>query len=627
MKIKNRLVMPPMVRNYADVKGLVTKRYIDHISSIAKGGVGMMVLEASFIEQAGRGFKNQLGVHSDTIIPGLSLLVEAAHKHKAVIGPQLYHAGRQTLKAITGVQPVAPSAIPDPLEQEMPHALTVGEIKDIVKKFADAARRAKTAGCDFVELHGAHGYLINQFLSPFSNTRTDEYGGTQEKRNRFMLEVYAAVRAAVGDDFPVTIRLSADEMVEGGLGVKDMVKVAKVIAKAGVDAISVTAGVYGSYTKGYMIAPMFMSDGLLLKYAKAVKRAVKVPVIAVGKLRTPQICEKLIKEKIADFAAIGRPLLADPEWPNKAKKGQAALINKCVACNQGCIQRLFSGEDVLCTVNPTCGREGEFAKLLGAKKKVLIVGGGPAGLSAAKVAAERGHKVTLYEASRKLGGQLWAASALPHRESWNDLTRSLVADVKRLKVKILIGKKFVPNMIKKGEYDAAIIAMGSTALTPILPGVIHDNVILARDYNEGKAKAKGRVIVLGGGCQGAQTAEALALQKHKVTVVEMTDAVAIDAPLEDRAMLLERLSKLGVNIVTNTKVKSIGATSVVVEGKTGESAIPGDTVVICMGAFSNDGINREVKQLVGNVAVVGDALHPRRITDAVAEGALAALAL
>jgi 2,4-dienoyl-CoA reductase-like NADH-dependent reductase (Old Yellow Enzyme family)/thioredoxin reductase len=625
MKIKNRLVMPPMVRNYADPKGMVTKRYVDHIASVAKGGTGMLILEASFIEQAGRGFKNELGVHSDKVIPGLKKLVKAAHKYGAVIGPQLYHAGRQTVKATTGLQPVAPSAIPDPLEQEMPRALTVPEIKSLVKKFAEAARRSKASGCDFVEIHGAHGYLITQFLSPFSNTRTDEYGGTQENRNRFMLEVYRAVRAAVGPKFPVIIRLSADEMVEGGLGIAETTKIAKTIEAAGVDAIHVTAGVYGSYAKGYMIAPMAMPDGLLLKYAKAIKRCVKVPVIAVGKLRSPQMCEKVIADGVADFVAIGRTLLADPEWPNKVKAGKLDLINKCVACNQGCIDRLFKGMDVLCTVNPVTAREGLFAKKSGAKKKVLVVGGGAAGLSAAKTAAERGHKVTLYEYDKKLGGQLFAAGSLPHRADWLGFSKTLIADVKRLKVKIITNKNFLPKLIKKGEYDAAILAMGSSALTPIIPGMNHDNAILARDYNEGRATARGTVVVAGGGCQGAQTAERLALSHHDVTIIEMTPSIATDAPLEDRALLLGRLDGLGVKIMANTKIKSIGPSSVVVENMNGEQSLPAETVVICLGAVSNDGINREMRSLVKKVFVVGDAVRPRRITEAVAEGALAAL--
>lgn len=624
MRLKNRIVMPPMVRNYADGRGFVTPKYVDHIASIAKGGVGMMILEASFISPEGKGFKNQLAIHTDKAIPGLRKLVAAAHAHGAKIGVQIYHAGRQTVKENSGHEPVAPSAIPDPLEQAMPRELTVAEIGALVKAYASAARRTKLAGCDFVEIHGAHGYLINQFLSPFSNRRSDEYGGTQEKRNRFMLEVISAVRDAVGLAFPVTIRVSADEMVEGGLGLKEMVGICRVIAKSGVDAIHVSAGVYGSYVKGYMIAPMAMPDGLLVKYAKAVKNAVDIPVIAVGKIRTPQACEEVLRAGFADFVAVGRSLLADPEWPNKARRGRVDLINKCVACNQGCISRLFAQQDVQCTVNPAVSREALFAGRSGTRKKVLVIGGGPAGLMAAKTAAGRGHLVTLYEKGKALGGQVPAAARLPHRADWSAFLATLIADVKRAGVKVIAGKEFVPSLVKKGEFDTAIVAIGSSPAFPPIPGIGRPNVLLARDYNEGRVKAKGRVAVVGGGCQGAQTAEALA-KKHDVTLVEMTSRIAVDAPLDDGALLLGRLQALGVKIMTEAKLKSIGPDGVIVETRKGEVAVPADTVLVCLGAHPNADIASRLKASVKKVQTVGDAMHPRRITEAVAEGALAAL--
>lgn len=625
MVLKNRLVMPPMVRNYADAKGFVTQRYVDHITSIAKGGVGMMILEASYICPEGRGFVNELGIHTDGVIPGLKKLASTAHKYDAKIGIQLYHAGRQTSSKVSGQQPVAPSPIPDPTVNEVPHELTTDEIKQLVQAYAKAATRAKKAGFDFVEIHGAHGYLITQFLSPFSNRREDEYGGTPEKRMRFMQEVFAAVRKAVGSDFPITVRLSGDEMVEGGLTLKDTTQIAKELERLGAAALHISVGNYASYARGYLIPPMAIEDGPLLHLAVGVKKAVKIPVIAVGKLRDPKLVERILKEGMADFAAIGRTLLADPEWPNKVREGRLNEINKCIACNQGCISRLFEQKDVWCTVNPITSREGLFAKKLGKKKKVLIIGGGPAGLSAAKTAAERGHHVTLYEKHGELGGQVIAAASLPYRGDWGDFLKTLIADVKRLSVEIRLNTEFRPDMVKPYEYDTAIIAMGSSPTRPNIPGIGRTNVVIARDLVEGWAKAEGKVVVAGGGCMGAQVAEALAKNGHPVTIVEATGSVATEAPSDDRALLLSRLKELRVKVFTETKVMNIGPKSVSLEGTYGPQTVPADTVVVCLGAFPNDGITGELKKLVRNVSVIGDAKQPRRVTEAVAEGALAAL--
>lgn len=627
LKLKNRLAMPPMVRNYADPKGMVTKRYVDHISSLAKGGTGMLILEASFISPEGRGFRHELGLHTDACIAGLRKLAKAAHEHKAAIGIQVYHAGRQTNPAITGKQPVAPSPLKDPLEPEAPRELQIHEIKKLVKAYAKAAWRAKKAGLDFVELHGAHGYLITQFLSPFTNQRTDDYGGTPEKRFRFLKEVCEAVRAAVGPDYPVTVRLSGDEWVKGGLTIKDTVQIAKKLEKLGVDALHISSGNYASYVQGKMIPPMAVEDGVLVPLAKEVKKNVKIPVIAVAKIRQPAMAEKIIKSKSADMVAIGRSLLADPEWPNKAKAGQAKLINHCVACNQGCISRLFAQEDVWCTVNPACGREALFAKPVGIKKRVAIIGGGPGGMSAARVAALRGHKVTLFESHKELGGQLSAAAMAPHRQDWDMLRSFLIAEMKRLKVDVELNHQFTIEDIKDGKFDSVIVAMGSTAMRPRIPGAERANVIIARDLYEGKAQAKGEVVVVGGGCMGAQTAEYLSAKKHPVTIVEMSDAIAAEAPLDDGYLLKERLNAMGVKVLTKTMVKNILDDKVLVKGESGNQDLPAETVVMCIGAVPNDGLAQKIRYFIKQVKVVGDAVKPRRVTDAVLEGALAALEL
>ena len=304
LKIKNRVVMPPMVRNYADESGLVTPKYLAHIKRVAGGGVGAIILEASFIRQDGKGFSHQLGLHTDDVIPGLKQLVQAAHAEGAVIGSQLYHAGRQTSSKTTGMQPIAPSPIPDSTINEMPRSLNADEIRDIINAYAEAARRSKEAGSDFVEIDGAHGDLITQFLSPFSNTRNDGYGGSEEGRLRFAAEVIQAVRGAVGSGFPVIIRITADEMVPNGLTLEDSAKISKRFEEQGVDAIHVSSGNYASFNRGYMIAPMSMPDGLQVPFAEWIKGCcVKVPVIAVGKIRSPAMADDIIRAGKADFVA------------------------------------------------------------------------------------------------------------------------------------------------------------------------------------------------------------------------------------------------------------------------------------------------------------------------------------
>lgn len=627
LRTKNRLVMPPMVRNYADKDGLVTDRYVEHIKRIAEGGVGMMILEASYISPEGKGFVNELGIHSDAVIPGLKRLVAMAHAHGAVIGPQLYHAGRQTSQLTTGVQPVAPSAIKEPLSGVMPRELTVPEIERLVQQYAEAALRAKNAGMDFVEVHGAHGYLITQFLSPFSNQRTDDYGGSEEKRLKFALDVISAVRKLVGKDYPIIVRLSADEMVPGGLTVEKTAVIGKRLEEAGVDALHISVGNYGSYIQGQMIPPMSVPDGPLVHFAETVKRAVKIPVIAVGKIRDPKMAEKIISDNKADFVAIGRTLLADPEWPMKVQAGRTNEINPCVACNMGCISRLFSQQDVWCTVNPANGREEIFRKPIGRKQTVVIVGGGPAGLSAARTAASRGHRVLLYEKSNRLGGQLFAAGAAPHREGWKELREVLTRDIKRLGVEVRLQRGYTPAMAKEDPPNAIIVAVGSSPQRINIPGVGNTNVVIARDLLEGKRKVYGKVVIVGGGCAGAQTAEFLAVKGHEVTIVEQAEAIATDAPMDERALLLLRLEKLGVKIEAKTKVMNIEPKSVQVENASGTASLPAGTVVLCLGSSPNDGLTEELKKVIENTVVVGDAVSPRRMTDAILEGALAALAI
>jgi 2,4-dienoyl-CoA reductase-like NADH-dependent reductase (Old Yellow Enzyme family)/thioredoxin reductase len=623
---KNRLVMPPIVRNWANADGTANDRYVAHVERVARGGVGMIITEAAYVSPEGKGFAQQLGVHDDACIPGMRRMAEAAHRYGALIGPQLYHAGRQSSSRNTGQQLVAPSAIADPLMNELPRALTIGEVEALVQAFGAAARRAADAGCDFVEIHAAHGYLITQFLSPFTNKREDRYGGDADGRLRFLLEVLAAVRAAA-PGLAVLVRLSGDEMVPGGLTIADTQAIAQRLEAAGADALHISACNYASYVRGMMIQPMSVPDGVLLPLAAAVREVVRIPVIAVGKIRTPALAESALAAGQADYIAIGRPLLADPDWPVKAAAGDADAIRPCIACNQGCIDRLFNQHDVGCTVNAACGHELEYELPPGPSRHIAVIGAGPAGMQAAITAAERGHRVSLYEAEPRAGGQLIAAAAAPLREGWRELDHHLQARLAALGVTVHCGVQADGATLRAAGADAVVLASGATAQRGHLPGA-HRHVVIARDLLEGRVAAQGAVVVAGGGCSGAQTAEYLAARGHAVTLVEKAADIAGDAPLADRVLMIGRLQRRGVRILTHTRLVALEAEAVLAESPAGETLrIEAGTVVICLGAVPCDGLRGELLASGVPFEVVGDAAAPRKVTEAIAEGAMAVLLL
>lgn len=630
LPVKNRLFMAPMARNYADEQGRMTPRYLAHLERIARGGVGSLILEASFVSPEGRGFRNQLGLHGDHVIAGLREAVHTVHAHAALIGIQLFHAGRQTTHQTSHEQPVAPSEIPCPLLGELPHALDAAEIHALVHAFGEAARRASSAGFDFVEIHAAHGYLINQFLSPFSNRREDAYGGSVENRRRLLGEIIEKIRETAGAEFPITVRISADEMVPGGMGPEDAVDLARWLEQQSITAVHVSTGNYGSYTHGQMIPPMAIADAPLVKYAALIKQAVNIPVIAVAKLRTPALAEAVLQNGQADFVALGRELLADPDWPVKAQLGRARTIHKCIACNQGCISRLFEQRDVWCTVNPECGREREFAGLrrIGRGRKVIVAGAGAAGMSAARYAARAGFKVILCEATSQFGGQLHAASVAPHRRDWTYLMEQLRRELDALpEVEIRLNTHVNSKLVAAEKPYAVIVATGATAVRPTIPGIKNVNVIIARDLLEGLSKAYGSVLIAGGGCAGAQTAEYLSMQGHAVTIAEIAGDIAADAPLDDRTLLLGRLKALGVQIMPHTRLLSIEADAVNLQSGTEIFGLTADTIVLCLGARPNNRLEHELRERVPHVFTVGDAVRPRKVTEAVLDGALCGLGL
>jgi len=461
MTLKNRVVMAPMVTNYATADGAVTQRLIDYLVARAWGGVGLIEVEASYVRADGRGFPNEVGVDRDELVPGLTELTRLVHEGKAKVAIQLFHAGRQTSAALTGTQPVAPSPLADPSTGELPRELPRAEIVELEEAFVQAARRAQAAGFDAVEVHGAHGYLINQFLSPFSNRRTDEYGGNTRGRARFATNIVRKMRQAVGDDYPILFRISADEYVPGGLTLAEAKVIAGYIEEAGADLISVSAGNYAS--PGLIIIPtMDLDAGLFVPLAAGVKEAVSVPVMAVGRLHDPVLAEQVLAEGSADLVALGRALLADPGWVEKAQRGEMDHIRPCISCNQACAGYLLAGQPISCLANPGCGREREFTITpVRQPKQVVVVGGGPGGLEAARVLAERGHRVTLFEEDLSLGGEFTVAALTPRKEEISDLLRWMIAQVRSAGVDVRLGERASADDVLRLKPQAVVVASGS----------------------------------------------------------------------------------------------------------------------------------------------------------------------
>lgn len=622
MKLKNRFVMAPMVTNYCTKDGAVTEKFKAYHQTRARGGVGLIIIEAIYVSQAAKGFSNEVGIHKDELIPGLRELTEAVHKDGAKIAAQLYHAGRQTHQAVSGTCLVAPSPIPCPVGQEVPKELKLEEIEGIIEDFGQAARRAMEAGFDAVEIHGAHGYLLNQFLSPYSNKRTDEYGGSFENRAKFPLRVVNKVRAVVGKDFPVTYRMSSEEFVAGGLTVEDTKEFAKKLVEAGIDAIHISGGVYES--AAMIIQPAAVPQGCYVANADAIKKAIggKVPIIVVGRIKDPVAAEEILRTGKADLVAMGRALLADPELPNKVAQGRYDDIRKCIACNQGCIDRLFQDIDIACLVNAMTGHELEYDfKKPAKKKKLLVIGAGPGGLEAARVAAIRGHEVVLTEKNNELGGQMLIASVPPYKEEINDFTKFLTEAVEKLGVKIFKGKATDEASIKEIKPDAIILATGAETIIPNIPGVKLGLVVTGHDVLKKKATVGKKAVVIGGGAVGCEVAEYLALQGKEVTIIEMLDGLALDDGLLVRALLLNRIAAENIQVLTKSKVLEIFADGLAYEkdGKV-QKLIGVDTIVLAVGAKSKDSLADMLSKTGVPFVKIGDCVKPRKIIDAIQEG-------
>lgn len=621
MMLKNRVVMPPMGTGYGGTDGAVTDRLVAYLARRAQGGTGLIITEICAVDPRGRGLPTQIGIWKDDFIAGLSRIPRELHRYGAKVALQLHHAGRETFESVIGMKPEAPSAIPSAILGQPCEAMSLERITQMIECFAQAARRAREAGFDAVELHGAHGYLLNQFLSPFSNQRDDAYGGNEENRKRFILETIRAVRKSVGRNYPMWIRISADEMIRGGYDLSFMQRFAPQMVEAGVDAIHCSVGVYS--TPGNLsVASMDTEPGFNLFRARAIKDVVKVPVIGVGRIRDPRLADEAIARLDADLISFGRQHLTDPDFVNKAREGALEDIRWCTACNQGCIERLsFEMKSATCSFNPECGREHTPLLKADAPKRVWVIGAGPAGLSAAMTAAERGHQVEVYEKEEQAGGQLIPASRPPHKASFMDWVTWALRRLKDLSVPIHVRSDIKIDDILRQKPDAVILACGAYPITPPIPGLDSERVFDARDVLLGKAPLKSPAVILGAGYVGMETADYLLDKKIEVTVLEMQTLPPVNSLSAHGYWLNKRLRKEGGRIFFGAKVVGVEKDQVIYRLPDGQTASePASMVITAMGAAPENTLEEGLKKHHIPYRVVGDAKHPRRILEAIHEG-------
>jgi 2,4-dienoyl-CoA reductase-like NADH-dependent reductase (Old Yellow Enzyme family)/thioredoxin reductase len=620
MRLKNRIVFPPIHSTFVSETGAVTDQLIDYLVERARGGVSMITVEDTVVDYpGGKDAPTQLRLDSDEFIYGLGDMVEAIHEHGVKVATNPQHAGRQTdLSNTNGVQLVAPSSIPLP-GYPIPRALSIEEIQGIEDKFADAVLRSKRVGFDAVELHAAHGYLFTQFFSPRTNRRDDLYGGSLENRARFSIEVVEKVREKVGNSFPVIYRFSAEENVEGGFTIEDSKRLVRWLEDAGVDAFHVSTGTYESQC--WNVPCYDMPRGLLVNLAGEIRKTVSVPVITVGRL-DPETAVKALEDGKADIAAIGRPLIADPEWPKKVREGRLEDIRPCIYCNQGCIGRDFNFRRESCTVNFEHGKERRTRIApAGRPRGIVIVGGGPAGMEAARVAALRGHKVTLFERRRELGGQLIAASVPFFKEEYRRLLQYFKTQLKKLGVRTELGKEVDANTVRELRPDVVIMATGGMPYVPAIPGVSLPNVVGAEELILGSKNVAENVIIAGGGFLGCDVAWFLAAKGKKVTIVSKREDVAATLNPVCRSRLLKVFDELGVKKIPNSAVTNICEKTVTVTDRNFSSkTIDVDNVVIAMGYKSNRTLSEGLRGVSKEFHRIGDCEKVQSLREAIHAG-------
>lgn len=607
LTIKNRLLVPPMITNFANSDNTVSEQMINYYTARAKGGFGLIIVEALAVHLTGRGYEFGLGLWDDAFIRGCARLTASIRQNGAKVFAQLIHAGAQTTPRVIGTIPVAPTALLHPGYQVLPRELAHDEIAEIIETFGQAARRAKEAGFDGVEIHGSHGYLVSQFMSQYTNRRTDEYGGNLTGRMRVPVDILKSIRNHCGNCFPVTIRIAGDERISEGRKIEETKVAVKILDEAGYDAFHVTSAT--TATTGYVAPPYYVEPAFNICYAEKIKKITAKPVMSTGRVHDVNLMDMILSENRADMIGMGRSSIADPELPNKARRGAADEIKPCVACLQGCIGRLYMNRPITCLANPVVGREGQF-RIDQAKeiKKVLVAGGGPAGLETAKILALRGHKVVLYEKSEKLGGQLLLACMPPHKQALAHLLQRIIKEARDAGVDAHLQKTVTKEVVNEIKPDLIIIATGGMPVIPELPGQCLMRAVTAWEVLAGKTTVGHKVLIVGGGSVGCETADFLAAQGKQVTLLEMRDDIGHDMVKRTRQFLVQRLTECKVDVKIGCKVCEIRVDGVIIDKAGTEKTLEGyDDIVWAVGTRPDTSLADELRCSEWEVIQAGDS--------------------
>lgn len=664
VEIKNRIVMAPMMMGFGQFNGNATEKMINYYEERAKGGTGLIITEITRVNDlTGASSFGQLAASKDRNIESISCLAERMHKHGAKIFVELHHPGRQNVNLMINTVPISvlcDNIMPKNLYSKLLYgsivplgkklvekdlffrtvspsksnrskfaestnkALSVSQIKKIISQFGDAAYRVKKAGCDGIELHASHGYLIQQFLSPETNKRTDQYGGSLENRMRFLLEIIDDVRKKCGKDYPLIVRLTVDEMYDKigqsnkGYTLSEGIEMAKILEKKGIDAIDVSSAGYDTFN--YWLEPTTFECGWRKNLAAEIKKSVNIPVIAANLIRSPEQAEQQLQEGIQDFVALGRPHIADPHWCNKVLENRVDEIKRCVCCLycfESMMEGAYIGEHGQCSVNPFVGREGEKLPENGNSRRVVIIGAGVAGLTAAELLAKRGFEVTVIEKEKQAGGQINLADKPPHKGKLHWCAEDLLTNAEKAGAKIIYGVTATKDIIAAYSPEYVINATGGNAVQP--KAFEGENVVTVTEILNGNIKVENKkVCVIGSGMTGLETSELLCEAGNQVSIVEMADEIAPGAWFQHLDDALPKLKRYNTRFYTSSKLTEIKSDGIIIENTKTKKAehLSCDLVVLSLGVRPDNVLYKEIKNLFKHVYNIGDSSKVGRIYNA-----------